>query len=98
MDFSSTFFLKLFFGLNFFAPLINFFFLVHRYLKKYQYETRIPIKKNETRKKNFNKIEKIVFYMIQIVNLKLLSMFHIKFKVFRKVSSKPYTLRIFFFF
>ena len=46
--------------------------------------------------KNFNKIEKIILYMIQIVNLKLLSMFHIKFKVFRKVSSKPYTLRIFF--
>lgn len=46
--------------------------------------------------KNFNKIEKIILYMIQIVNLKLLSMFHIKFKVFRKFSSKPYTLRIFF--
>ena len=47
--------------------------------------------------KNFNKIEKIILYMIQIVKLKLLSMFHIKFKVFRKVSSKPYTLRNFFF-
>ena len=83
-------FFKLFFGLKFFAPLIIFFFFwVHRYLKKYQYETRIPIKKMKQEKKNFNKIEKIIFYMIQIVNLKLLSMFHIKFKVFRKVSSKP---------
>ena len=48
-------------------------------------------------KKNLNKIEKLIFYMIQNMNLKLLSMFHIKFKVFRKVSSKTYTLRIFFF-
>ena len=49
-------------------------------------------------KKNFNKIEKLILYMIQNMNLKLLSMFHIKIKVFRKVSSKPYTLSFFFFF
>ena len=39
--------------------------------------------------KNFNKIEKIILYMIQIVNLKLLCMFHIKFKVFSKFTWKP---------
>ena len=57
--FLNNFFKLLFFGLNFFAPLINIFFWVHRYLKKYQYETRIPIKKMKQEKKTSIKLKRL---------------------------------------